>query len=251
MKKKIFKTLTFIGIATLFVTTVSAIDNSLELKKDISFLESKIEINYKENLGTENGSLLVYSDKEKNEFIYKDGDLVAYIANDSILSTTQKNSLDNKIDVNKKLIELETKASNYAKQLINAKKTSFDSYVLYDSAYLEATGEYSYTYLKMFDGILVNDGIMISINADGELITFSGAFQGKFDNYKNLKVDTVAVEKFIKDEMTKYFGTDKKCEYSVDKQYINYVNDELVLQIGINIIHEDGLQSTEVLNYKL
>ena len=101
MKKKIFKTLTFIGIATLFVTTVSAIDNSLELKKDISFLESKIEINYKENLGTENGSLLVYSDKEKNEFIYKDGDLVAYIANDSILSTTQKNSLDNKIDVNK------------------------------------------------------------------------------------------------------------------------------------------------------
>ena len=40
-------------------------------------------------------------------------------------------------------------------------------------------------------------------------------------------------------------------QVKIDTQYINFVDNKLVLQIGIEILHDDGLYSTRTLYYEL
>lgn len=248
MKKKIFKIIVGVSVFTLLicVTSVGALGNGIEMQKTINFMNNNnIELNYSNKItSSDSEDIAIYKDSNSSQYFYKNGDLVAYINNESN-SNLELMTLNSNPETN--LERYITTAKNYANSFLINENATIDDYVLTDYTYLEATKEYSYVFLKIIDGYLVNDGIMISLNENGNLLTYSGAYQGIYDNYKNIDIDENSVSEFVEDSMNLLTSN----EYQIEKEYINFVNNSLVLQIGIKIIHNDASVSTETLYYPL
>ena len=248
-KKKVAVFLLLIVLVGISISTVSALDKNVEMKKNIDFLGNNgVNLTYSRIIDVENGEdLVIYIDSKKNEYFFKENDLVAFIKNENM--TQDFKTMTDKFIVNNK-IKVETyvnKVETYLRYFVIEKKTSYNDYELVDAEYLEATNEFSYIFLKKIDGYFVNDGIVISLDAYGNLLTYAGAHQGIYDNYKNINIDKLDVAEFV----SKSMESSKNIDYKIDTQYINFVDNKLVLQIGIEILHDDGLYSTRTLYYEL
>ena len=226
------------------------INNVLIKNKKINFLDKnniEVEINSanKNSFGDE---LLTYQDDNKNDYIFKNDVLVGYVNNnnskdDNIITVVNMNTINSNLNNYSQI------ASKYLTSLLNENITNIKDYTLIDAKYLESTDEYSYVFGKKLNGYLVNDGIIISINSDKELVSFSAAQQGLFDKYNEIQIDDIKVSNFIEKEMS--IEKEQNIEYTIDKQFLNIVDNKLVLQIGMTLNHNNKYYSTKTLYYNV
>ena len=80
-KKKVAVFLLLIVLAGISISTVNALDKNVEMKKNIDFLGNNgVNLTYSRIIDVENGEdLVIYIDSKKNEYFFKENDLVAFI----------------------------------------------------------------------------------------------------------------------------------------------------------------------------
>lgn len=258
MKKKYLK---YIISAVFFVFFVTGIVNAsignIETEKTISFINNdNLMIEYSRKYVTsDKKEILIYEDEENNEYFYKKGNLVAYVRNETLVDDSVESVVHNSYNameisnVPEENIEyFENIANDYLNTLITKKsRSSSSNYELIDATYLDATKEYSYIYSKKIGNYIVNDGILISVDKNGDLVSYSGAQQGLYDNYYNITIDEQDVSDFIEESMIENNITN----YEINTQFINFVDNKLVLQTGITIINDNNILSSMFIYYEL
>ena len=139
------------------------------------------------------------------------------------------------------------KVMNLAENIIDSDYTMLNDYELTKTNIVESYGEINYVFTKEIDGYQVNDSITISLDMNGDLVSFVANRQGLFDNYKNITIDDNDVLDFIDDEInTNYSGVD----YVIENQIIDFVNNQLVLANYIRLEYPNYISST-ILYYDL
>ena len=259
---KLLRTITVLIVALCIgVVTVNALNN--DNSKLVSFLDNKnITVNYKEKMKINTGtSLNGYLDKDKNEYYYDGNDLVVYIKNTDnyVITKNSSDTLEVKVE---KIEDYKTNAINYASKLMKKETSSnnistssnslnevLSKYELTTSNYIEDYNEYSYTFTKKIGKYLVNDGIMIGLDDNGELTSFVGTQQGLYDGLTDLRIDENEVEKFINETMKTQYSN--YISYKIDNEFINFIDKKFVLQINIEMSHSDNTYSTTTLYYDL
>lgn len=258
---KLLKTIPFLIITLCIgVVTVNALNNN-DNSKTISFLSNKdMTINYKGKMKINTGAnLSEYMDNNKNEYYYDGDDLVVYIKNpvNAYVSKKSSDSIETKIE---RIEEYKSKAINYASKLMKKEKKSnsavtlsnevLSKYELTTSNYIEDYNEYSYTFTKKIGKYLVNDGIMIGLDENGDITSFVGTQQGIYDELTDLEIDDKEVKNFVDEQMKLQYGG-KYINYRIDREFINFVDQNFVLQINIEMLHSDDTYSTTILYYNL
>jgi len=243
-----------ICILLVFVTTVSAIDNGIESEKTIHFLNNSVslELDSVSEAVDDDDLVLIYNDDDENQYFFRNNDLVGYINNSasSQLNIMSTNSLSlSESDIQLNLENYKSTVLSLVSDFIDSNATCLDDYELYNYEYLEATEEYSYTFLKKIAGYWTNDGIIVSVDHNGNLKTFASSFLGLFDNYNNIVIDESDLNDFIEDEMDSVLDSD--FQYYVDSEFLNFIDNKLVLQILITIVYPNGTMSTQTLAYEL
>lgn len=182
------------------------------------------EINYlrKENMG--DLAIDIYTDYNNNEYLYMDDDLVGFIKYDKVDVIKNEISEDSKKE---KLEKYKSIASEIANYFIDNDKTTFEKYTLSNAKYIDSYGELSYTYVKRIDGYDTLDAIKVSLDQNGNLVSFIANRQGIFNKYDEIKIDKQEVEKYITKEMNQ--RSIKK--YEVQQEFISILKNKPVLEI--------------------
>ena len=102
-KKKVAVFLLLIVLVGISISTVSALDKNVEMKKNIDFLGNNgVNLTYSRIIDVENGEdLVIYIDSKKNEYFFKENDLVAFIKNENM--TQDFKTMTDKFIVNNKI----------------------------------------------------------------------------------------------------------------------------------------------------
>lgn len=223
-----------VGMLTLvvFSGTVFALNSSAsEMNtKVINFMNKDVELKLTQhNNATKIGKMNVYKDEELNQYILKGEKLVGYFKEKEINPTTRKAKSEFS-----KLNGREI-ADNFVKSIIDYEATIFEKYKFDKVDYVESYNEYNYTYSKYINGILTNDGITISLDENGNLMSYSAPRQGLFDNL-DTPVTKNDIEIYIDEYMNKNF---KDVDYKIDSLVIDYINKKYVVDCYIEVSFEE------------
>lgn len=241
--------LILIGIG---IFTVNALNGNDKIETVSLLNNDAILVKYSKTENYENREMKIYLDDEENEYIFSNNKLTGFLKNVKIEEKEHseiEKIMSNEDSKNEMLEKYKEKAleiiTNYTKD-----KSILDRYDVTDSYYQEDYDELVYSFTKTIDGYVTNDSITISLDINGNLSSLSAPFQGLFDEYENVKIDRNEVDKFVKETMSSKNYNDVE-SYSVDYEFINIVNEKLVLEIGIKLEHETSGISTTVLYYEI
>lgn len=265
MKKKkiiIFSLIALLAITCTFTAQVLAL-SKVEIKTVKSLTSDEmIDIKHLKTKKVADKKLKIYLDQDNSQYIYSDNKLVGFIKNMNLESQKAKSSqsanLMTNSNINEKLEEYKSIAENIISDLVSfdgaAKLMNNDSnamnYILTKSDFQTGYEELTYNFAKMIDGYVTNDGITIALDTDGNLVSLNGMRQGMFDKYLDVKIDEQLVNEFVDESMSEIDYPNMET-YEVDYQFINIVNDELVLEIGISITLQDELKTSTILYYHI
>jgi len=195
---------------------------------------------------TADKELGVFIDQNNNEYIYDGNELVAYInmnnnPNQNVTASYTNSQINNLTKINNE------KTVKLLKDILINGDVNLEDYKLIESSYVKETDEYTYLYGKTIDGYNTNDAILVSVNSNGELVSYSATQLGVYDKYNDIKIDKEKVADFVNNEMESVDDV----TYSIDREFINIVDGKPVLQIGIRMVHENEAISTKELYYPL
>lgn len=252
-KLKIFLLITLLVVG---FSTVSAI--SKPKNKTISFYnEEKIELTHYKKMNVSGNTSSIYKDSKDNQYIYNSNDkLVGYIKERAI---TKDNNDKQKLKKNKVSSEsiasdfsanndLKSKINEFVKSIIDTEKTSFDKYELTKIDYVESYDEINYVYTKHIDRYKVNDSITVSVDLNGDIVSFVANRQGMFDNLTEININEAELNNHILMEIEKEF---EYTDYEIFSQLIDHVDGEIVLSNYIKIVLEDGTSNSTIVYYKI
>jgi len=240
------------------IFTVKAMNGNVNNNtKTINFIDNKeVSVEYLTTRSIANtGDLEIYLDDSKNEYVYSNNQLVGYLKNVD-LSTKKVQENTKSVTSTKDLLQTYKSISdNLLTQIINSnskRSVKQNEYEINYTHYRDDYREYVYTYTNKIGGYNTNDSITISLDENGELSSFNATRQGMFDQYENIKIDKNDVNTFIENSMVEFLnGTTDT--YDVYQQLINFNNGKLVLEIVVEIFHENSeyAYNTTVLKYEL
>lgn len=255
MKKYLTLMLCILLVLCIGITTmVKANDNGKLMKQDVSIMSNDhIEVEYKKEISTKYENLSVYEDSNNNQYYFdENNNLVGYYrkANTSkpyAMKASLKEAKTNEFKKKSAEIGKQLIMNNNAKKINNTKSDYLDKYELINYGYVESYNEYVYTYSKIIDGYNTNDSFTISLDQNGELMSFVSNRQSMLDNYDKIKIDKDDVKKFIENEMSNFeFVELAKPTYTID-----FIDHKLTLQIFIGYKNNLGIWSSTILNYEL
>ena len=244
------KLILFVGfcIFSLGIIGVSA-SNEKNTKTVTLFENQPISVNLEKSIVKNNLHSNIYKDEDENEYIYVDDKLVGFIKDREISSETNTINMQNvsQASANSIISSNSQKVMNLAENIIDSDYTMLSDYELTKTNIVESYGEINYVFTKEIDGYQVNDSITISLDMNGDLVSFVANRQGLFDNYKNITIDDNDVLDFIDNEInTNYSSVD----YVIENQIIDFVNNQLVLANYIRLEYPNYISST-ILYYDL
>ena len=138
--------------------------------------------------------------------------------------------------------------NEFVKSIINTEKTSFDKYELTKIDYVESYNEINFVYTKHIDGYKVNDSITVSVDLNGEVVSFVANRQGMFDNLTEININETELNDYILAEIEKEF---KYTDYEIFSQLIDNVDGKIVLANYIKIVLEDGTSTSTIVYYEI
>lgn len=197
-----------------------------------------------EKITSANKTFNYYADDNNNEYIYDGNTMVGYINNNNDPLANKNQSYSTMSNTN--ILSKKSTAEDYLNDILERSNNNLSNYELIESSYSDATDEFIYLYGKRINGYLVNDSIIISINSKNELVSYIAPQQGLYDRYTDLRIDKNDVNEYIAESMK-----DIEIPYAIDREFINLKDGNLVLQIGIKLIHTDGSLSTTTLYYNI
>ena len=265
MKK--FRTLiiagTIVSLISYGIFSANALQSHKMIRSLSTFSESEeISVKLSKIEKFDNKKFEIYEDTTQNKYIYLNNELVGYYrdsSNSITLKTTNDTTHVASENNENKIAEYRNLAEDITKKIINTEKTNISNYELTDSYFHESYNEYVYTYTKLIDEYFTNDSITVSLDTNGEISSLSAPRQGMFNKYNNVKIDKKAVSDFIEQEVNK-FVAEKSTEeeltkdtfedYTVNNEFINIVNDKLVLEIFVGLGFEEH-RETIILYYEI
>lgn len=244
------KLILFVGFCVFSLGIIGVSASNEKNTKTVTLFENQpISINLEKSIVKNNLHSNIYKDEDENEYIYVDDKLVGFIKDREISSGTNTINMQNvsQASANSIISANSQKVMNLAENIIDSDYTMLNDYELTKTNIVESYGEINYVFTKEIDGYQVNDSITISLDMNGDLVSFVANRQGLFDNYKNITIDDNDVLDFIDDEInTNYSGVD----YVIENQIIDFVNNQLVLANYIRLEYPNYISST-ILYYDL
>lgn len=257
MKNKL-KIFLLVALCVVGVSVVNALNK--QETKTINFLnQKKIELTYYKTLDNTRGtySATIYKDSNDNQYIYNSNDkLVGYLKertitkenNETLKLSTSKISFDSitsSFSANK---DLKLKINEFVKSIIDTEKTSFNKYKLEKIDYVESYNEINFVYTKHIDGYKVNDSITVSVDINGEIVSFVANRQGMFDNLTDININGAELNDYILNSVGEEF---EYTDYEVFSQLIDNVDGKIVLANYVKIILEDGTSTSTIVYYEI
>lgn len=222
----------------MFVHELESVDvNTKKInmpKKSIVDNKKEIQLEYKSTKYDKD----IYVSSDKDEYIYKDDNLVGFIK--SLDNDIKASKLDKNIKISKLNIE---EAKKIAETFLQKNILDSQKYEFISSNYITSYGEYAFTYNNKLNGIDTNDIVRINVNNTGEVVSFSQFNGGAFEKFSNIKIDEKFIQKEIEETIKNKYDADY-VDFEIIYNFLNIVNDKLVMQFDVNIEVSNGIQSS-------
>lgn len=246
-------------LVALFVVGISAVGAmNKQDTKTVNFLnQEKIQLTHYKTVSASGTTSKIYKDSNDNQYIYNsNNNLVGYLKertitkenNEMLKLTINKISSDSIVNSFSTNNDLKSKINEFVKSIINTEKTSFDKYELTKIDYVESYNEINFVYTKHIDGYKVNDSITVSVDLNGEVVSFVANRQGMFDNLTEININETELNDYILAEIEKEF---KYADYEIFSQLIDNVDGKIVLANYIKIVLEDGTSTSTIVYYEI
>lgn len=252
------KRILVLGFLTIIISasliTVNALSNT---KKVQSLLTNKeISVTFSKSKQASNKNYKIFLDDEDNQYIYNGDNLIGFYKDTELAKNASAKKVLSQTEINNKLETYKSVAAEKLNIINSVNNTSRElsaksDYVMIDSYYHEGYNEYTYSYAKKIDGYITNDGVTVSVDENGELVSLAAPRQGLFDDYLNVQIDETKVAQFIEENMTSD-NYPNMTEYEINYEYVSFnENNQLVLVIGIGMELNSGMRTTTILYYQI
>lgn len=116
-------------------------------------------------------------------------------------------------------------AKTYCKDKID----DFEKYVCIENKYMESFNGYILLFNKQNEN---NDVLFIALTLNGEVTAFATLKQDELNQYKNIEIDDVKVNNFIKNELEKKYGVNLK-NFKVKERKFKIINGKFILECSV------------------
>ncbi len=164
----------------------------------------------------------IYVDNKECEYVYDNEEMVGFLK-----------------PINKEAIKTEKlgeeKARSIAEKFLEENVINFSKYQLVGCTYINSYNEYKITYMNKLNNINTQDIVDININDLGEITSFLGINQGRFEKYNEKDLNINKVSQLIKDDINDTYA-EKVNKLKIQSQELAIENDKLVLISNVSIM---------------
>jgi len=235
MKQKIITIgiISLLAVFSIYGNVFAMVKNSSELNtRQINFMDKDVELKLDtKNIASKLDDISVYTDLENNEYVFKDGVMVGFLKErdlSKIKSTKTSHSYasEEKKEINKLNVD------NFVKSIINEDITSFDEYKFEGVKYIYDYDEIDYTYTKYIDGIRTNDSIVVSLDSEGQVVSYIANRQGIFNNLKLLEEEE-KIDKYILHQVESNYRN--ATSYKIENKLIDFIDGRYVISYDVEL----------------
>ena len=232
-----------IGCFAIFVLSASIVvsASTIQASKNVTLQSvaslEKETLSFKcemTNFNNTNKKIKSYSDKQENNFFYDtNNNMVGFILKSPIKMSIYK-PLKNAGEINITNIRLALK------DLIDLK-----SYTLVENKYSQDMNLHYITFYKYIGKYKTSDFVMLSIDENGNLISYAAPNINKFKNISIPYIDEILMEEQLKSTLNSQFGKDQY-SYNISDIVLDVVDSKIKYNMYVEIQTIDGLHTADM-----